>query len=788
MNTTNPNNHFTEVCTVETPSSLLGYSMGKSCCCSGSSAKNRLSALFTNDDNNKKRQRQNDSLDSFRQFYDNRVASEYHSIHIITTATSSTKDLPHHHDDDFPSSLFSTAAGQGLQMEIHRIGDVNIKNSTTSTGTGTDRGISSKSKKREAHPLPVPDKDKDNQFCIAHSYLPLSPSGGEKDDPFYYYLEAFVMVPTPQTMTMDLESGATGVGTTTTAAAATTDMIDHQTQTSSSSSILQSQSVINHAAISDPSRTDATIMMGSSSTAATAAATTTSSSSSKLQGVMASQHQPFVDQEVKHNNNNDKNKNNMERLQQHTTSSDRECHRIVLQGYLPVDMILDRQDDRIYGKEKRHERRRISQSIPISFCPSAIELCHTAVPSYNSTGHTTTTSLHQNDNDDHDSNIAGQFVVFLVNGNEVKVYTLQSSVKFSTTPSDINNAHMEDWLFHLVPASIVQSNSKFCSSCDKDDVNGDSTHQSSQLDMFFLPFSMSQSQNLEPLESLLTLPSAITAIHTFVYWNSDNIEDSLLGLAMGGFDGTVRIVTFHFVSINVNHDNPSATSDDKLQVANTSQYIVDGPIASLSFQSFTTTSPSILLNERMILYAGSICGFACSFSQSLEDPTRFERPILIVDGLWNPKLDDDDAVLTVCEFQYGGVESSNNVIAIGTYSGRILLFAPAWGQGNVCNTLYDAIPDKEQKSNVEKQQQQQQQQQELFCFWHCTLPYPIHSIHVHSPNHLLPELIVFTRRSVHLFQCNVDTIADLTLERIDRMLCNFKNHDMENNLPMMSTS
>jgi hypothetical protein len=175
----------------------------------------------------------------------------------------------------------------------------------------------------------------------------------------------------------------------------------------------------------------------------------------------------------------------------------------------------------------------------------------------------------------------------------------------------------------------------------------------------------------------------------------------------------------------------------------------------------------------MILYAGSICGFACSFSQSVENPTYFDKPILVVDGLWNPKLDDDDAVLSMCEFQYGGVESSK-AIAIGTFSGRLLLFAPK-GQG-----YYSASCDMDDEGHEDDNVQQQ----ELYCFWHCTLPYPVHSIHVHS-NGLLPELIVFTRRSIHLFRCNLDTIADSTLERIDRVLCHFKNQEIKS--PIIST-
>mmetsp|Transcript_3665 Transcript_3665/g.6940 ORF Transcript_3665/g.6940 Transcript_3665/m.6940 type:complete len:318 (+) Transcript_3665:165-1118(+) len=307
----------------------------------------------------------------------------------------------------------------------------------------------------------------------------------------------------------------------------------------------------------------------------------------------------------------------------------------------------------------------------------------------------------------------------------------------------------EDGSMHMASASIVQFKSS--SSSSGNDLNENNNAPKSHLDDIFSS-SFSQSHALEPIESLLTLQCPITAIHTFVLWNHHNVHESLMGLAMGGIDGTVRIVTFHFFHKTNNNDQHAL----ELRVANTSQYVVDGPIASLSFQSSTTTK------SRIILYAGSICGFACSFLQSVGDPTYFERPILVVDGLWNPKLEDDDAVLSVCEFHYGGVESSK-VIAIGTFSGRLLLFArKGQGRDHDVDTLSNDIILDDEHSH---EQQPSQSHPGLYCFCHCTLPYPIHNIHVHQSS-LLPELIIFTRRSIHLFRCNVDTLADLTLERI----------------------
>lgn len=585
------------------------------------------------------------------QYYESRVASEYHSIHVNV-------------EDDGVLDC--------LQMDSHLIQTTSTN--TTSTSATTAGGSTTSGKRRKSRI--------NMECCVTHSYLPLPSHGGEQESPFY--MEAFVMMVPPK-MTVE-SAGVTG---------SSGDTEHHQTPQTANS-------------------------------AATTTTGTTLDPGSSLQ--------PPLDQDSKQN---------LDRLQ----PIDKECF-IILEGNLAL-----------YNSHTGRTNGKIFQSIiPISFCPSAIQLCQTVVPpSYAAAGqHTSQQKTQGCDHDD--SNLAGHnIILFIVNGNEVKVYKLQSSVDMLDKQQqqhgdDVHNAHttmmMEDGCMHMVSASIVQS--KSCSSSSRNDLNENNRAPKSHVDDIFSS-SFSQSHALEPIESLLTLKSPITTIHTFVLWNHHNVQESLLGLAMGGIDGTVRIVTF-YVFHKTNNDQHAL----ELRVANTSQYVVDGPIASLSFQSSTTTK------SRIILYAGSICGFACSFLQSVGDPTYFERPILVVDGLWNPKLEDDDAVLSVCEFHYGGIESSK-VIAIGTFSGRLLLFARKdQGRDHDVDTLSNDIILDDEHSH---EQQPSQSHPGLYCFWHCTLPYPIHHIHVHQSS-LLPELIVFTRRSIHLFRCNVDILADSTLERI----------------------
>jgi hypothetical protein len=112
------------------------------------------------------------------------------------------------------------------------------------------------------------------------------------------------------------------------------------------------------------------------------------------------------------------------------------------------------------------------------------------------------------------------------------------------------------------------------------------------------------------------------------------------------------------------------------------------------------------------------------------------------------------------------VENSR-VIAIGTYSGRVLLFTPRGrGQENYSISTKTTASSTTATEITTAATTTAHTQEEFSCFWSCTLPYPIHGIQVIRDG-MLPEFMVITRRSIHLFQCNVDVVADMTCERIN---------------------
>mmetsp|Transcript_42985 Transcript_42985/g.64814 ORF Transcript_42985/g.64814 Transcript_42985/m.64814 type:complete len:425 (+) Transcript_42985:685-1959(+) len=161
-----------------------------------------------------------------------------------------------------------------------------------------------------------------------------------------------------------------------------------------------------------------------------------------------------------------------------------------------------------------------------------------------------------------------------------------------------------------------------------------------------------------------------------------------------------------------------------LNLVDVATFVVDGPIVSLHL-SMSPPPPSSLntfMNHHyrqhvhrqdIYLVVGSLCGFACFFRQIVQNtnnsnnicstttPTAFameqeeqeqynattnentffpfhhdwDGPYVIVDGLWNGKLDVEDGVLSVCKFPFGGT-ISGTAIAVGTHSGRVLLFEP----------------------------------------------------------------------------------------------------------------
>jgi hypothetical protein len=228
------------------------------------------------------------------------------------------------------------------------------------------------------------------------------------------------------------------------------------------------------------------------------------------------------------------------------------------------------------------------------------------------------------------------------------------------------------------------------------------------------------------------------------------------GLAIGCQDGSIRIITYlpkcPWKDMKLEDDAYS------FELLNISECIIDGPIASLSFQSRKEDN-----TDRLVLFAGSICGFACSFAQRLQESATFEDPCAIVEGLWDARLEDEDSVLTICEFQCGTTQSGR-VIALGLHSGRILLLT-------ACNLDQSDI-------DIDDSMQPFESHPRYECVWHCTLPYPIHDIQA-SPNAMFPKMVVYTRRSLHLFRSSPESIAEAALKRIEQLIQKSQENDFK---------
>jgi hypothetical protein len=401
-------------------------------------------------------------------------------------------------------------------------------------------------------------------------------------------------------------------------------------------------------------------------------------------------------------------------------------YHLVITGYLPrsadskqtkVDGGSDSQ-----GKGKRGERKRSEvdyetnfyQIVPVMSRPSKIELCHLESES---------------------DSIFSNFSLFVASGTEVKMYIL-SPIRSLSHCNDDDRLH--------VTLATIHSHKEDQSS---------TTSTGSVQDDDFISLLL---QNSKPLDqSPLLLPNPITAMNSFTQSNHRD-RPYMNGLAIGCQDGSIRIITYlpkcPWKDVKLEDDAYS------FELLNISECIIDGPIASLSFQSRKEDN-----TDRLGLFAGSICGFACSFAQRLQESATFEDPCAIVEGLWDARLEDEDSVLTICEFQCGTTQSGR-VIALGLHSGRILLLT-------ACNLDQSDI-------DIDDSMQPFESHPRYECVWHCTLPYPIHDIQA-SPNAMFPKMVVYTRRSLHLFRSSPESIAEAALKRIEQLIQKSQENDFK---------
>jgi len=249
----------------------------------------------------------------------------------------------------------------------------------------------------------------------------------------------------------------------------------------------------------------------------------------------------------------------------------------------------------------------------------------------------------------------------------------------------------------------------------------------------------------------LDFHSPVMAMHTLVLQGSNVLapsgEDAVNCIAVGCQDGTVRIILYTASKSNTESScrNSHQFQDDEeesdmlsLDILHVSQFVVDGPIISLALTEgyFGMRGKS----TRVSLVVGSLCGFACLFRQSYNKTSKLEfgGPYMITEVLWCKQIEVEDSVLAVCEFQYGGVKCGR-VVAVGTYSGRLLLVAV--------------------------------QEDETSCscklIWSCRLPHPIHGIVVSGFG--LIEMLIITRKTIHLFKGNANKFAEAAKFRMEQL-------------------
>uniref|UniRef100_A0A7S2UKZ2 Uncharacterized protein n=1 Tax=Attheya septentrionalis TaxID=420275 RepID=A0A7S2UKZ2_9STRA len=242
-------------------------------------------------------------------------------------------------------------------------------------------------------------------------------------------------------------------------------------------------------------------------------------------------------------------------------------------------------------------------------------------------------------------------------------------------------------------------------------------------------------------------------------WNNSNY------LAVGCQDGTVRILQFCPDGEEQCHSSTTREPNyTGVRIVNLCSFLIDGPIVSLHF--FEKTGPSHMLSPKqsdsqLNLAVGSLCGCACLFYSKVkidaEAKVSFEGPVSIVEDLWNSQLNVEDSVLAVhsCSMD---IYSLNPIVCVGTYTGRLFLLS----------SIHSATPAKGY-GGVSKEYEAYQ------ILWQCQLPYPIHGIS--SPTNSksgLPQLLVTTGKSLHLFQCSALAVGTFIKTRLQQYIDTYK--------------
>lgn len=261
-------------------------------------------------------------------------------------------------------------------------------------------------------------------------------------------------------------------------------------------------------------------------------------------------------------------------------------------------------------------------------------------------------------------------------------------------------------------------------------------------------------------------------------------EDCIHFLAVGCQDGSIYVILYKFTQRN--GQGRTFHSDSTPIILYVYNFFVDGPIISMQLSLIEANQKNNLEEKikcigHVHLTVGSLCGYACQFHLSIPsqhwslqhkvspfwNSEPFHGPFHILDQdsnetinhienkslhrnrsipvlCWDGRLDAEDAVLAVHEFVAPTLSGLG--IAIGTHSGRIL--------------LYECMI----QSNLELK---------FRLLWKDRLPYPIHGICVADlDGDELPEMLVTTRKSIHIYRFDAEDIASVTKKWLEMMIGN----------------
>jgi len=206
-----------------------------------------------------------------------------------------------------------------------------------------------------------------------------------------------------------------------------------------------------------------------------------------------------------------------------------------------------------------------------------------------------------------------------------------------------------------------------------------------------------------------------------------NVQLSEYTLAVVGQDGTIQLITWSGRgSVNTAGDH------EIFGTISSHQVIVDGPLVSVHIQPRLPPSGETQDDEVSLrVVIGSLYGYVCTLTKRRRHGIQEEwtGPEMIVQGLWNPRIGDEDSVMAVCALE--------DCIALGTFGGRCLIYQ----KGSRYN---DTQPYR--------------------LLWERTLPYSIHGLELrNNTENGSFEFWALTRRSLHIFTPTISSTTSLSL-------------------------